>query len=97
MTETAKVDIQRSQSSMWAMKSMVFNSWLNKIRSEFNKKEVRHIAPYKDVKGELSIRVIYTGGFKPVFFTIPNNLDLNPSDWDYLESQIRENIPGDAD
>jgi len=92
--ENRNIEMQKRQGEQFlALKSQVFNSWLNRVRQDFKKSEVRHIGPYKDIKGEVSIRVIYNKDTKPVFFTIPSNLDLTRSDWEYLESQIRENIP----
>ena len=89
--------IDKRQDNSWMMKSMVFNNWMKNLNNKFSKKEVSHIGPYKNLEGETLIRVIYVNGMKPEFFTIPSNLDMNPSDWEYLESQIRENIPQYAD
>lgn len=91
-----KAQTKVDRNSMWQMKSMVFKSWLDNLRGKFNSKEVRSIYPYRNIDNEVLLRVIYSKDFKPTFFTIPDNLDLNPSDWEYLESQIRENIPQHA-
>lgn len=92
-----KAQTRVDRNNMWQMKPMVFKHWLDKLKSKFTTKEVRSISPYRNIDKEVLIRVTYSKGLKPVFFTIPDNLDLNPSDWEYLEHQIRENIPQHAD
>lgn len=91
-----KAQTRVDKNNMWQMKSMVFKNWLDRLRGKFTTEEVRSISPYRNIEREVLIRVIYRKDLKPVFFTIPDNLDLNPSDWEYLESQIRENIPQHA-
>lgn len=91
-----KAQTRVDKNNMWQMKSTVFKNWLDRLRGKFTTKEVRSIFPYRNLDNEVLLRVIYNKDFKPTFFTIPENLDLNPSDWEYLESQIRENIPQHA-
>jgi hypothetical protein len=89
--------INNRQGGMWQMSSVVFNRKLDALRKAFGRSEVSSIIPYKDVDRGLYVRVIYSNSVDSVSFSIPNNLDLNQSDWEYLEAQIRENIPQHAD
>lgn len=97
MRETAKRVVDKREGESWRFKSMIFNSWMKNLIHSFEAREVISIMPYKNLQGDLMIRVTYTKDkLQPAYFTIPSNLDLNPSDWEYLKEQIKENIPSHA-